>query len=303
MRLPKRPESHIKESDSWKILHAKLPAEWILREVSERDYGIDCYIELVSKNGVVTGELLSGQLKGTEKLSWKKREDIQQCVFSGIKVETVNYWMRLPVPVFLLVADLQQRNLYFCAVKEQVRKKYASYLNQKSISFTLIDTFELGNAIGRVAFEVFYHREKFRDEFVARIKMLLIHWEQYLQFIQNYQELDCFLGAEPEEELLFVQSFSTCKFISEILGIKWELPLLADIYQKDKETFNDGFYRLHYFTFTKILPMLEDSFFNIIQQLRSYIMEKEKDYWFNTEPFLFELVTNLERVKPGYIAS
>jgi Domain of unknown function (DUF4365) len=69
MKLPKRPDTHVTEAESWRLFQAIAPNEWIVREVSERDYGIDAYIELASKDGLVTGDLLSVQLKGA---TWRQ---------------------------------------------------------------------------------------------------------------------------------------------------------------------------------------------------------------------------------------
>ena len=69
MKYPKRPESHVIEADSWRLLQKLAPKNWIVREVSERDYGIDAYIELVSKDGSNTGKLMSVQLKGVRKIN------------------------------------------------------------------------------------------------------------------------------------------------------------------------------------------------------------------------------------------
>jgi hypothetical protein len=57
MKFPERSDTHIIEAESWRLLQSLAPREWIVREVSERDYGIDAYIELVSKGGQVTGSL------------------------------------------------------------------------------------------------------------------------------------------------------------------------------------------------------------------------------------------------------
>jgi hypothetical protein len=93
MKYPKRPSKHIKETESWKILQNSVPSEWIVRGVSERDYGVDCYIEMVGNDGSVTGDLLSVQLKGTELLDWKHndRQNRDEARFSGIKIETISH--------------------------------------------------------------------------------------------------------------------------------------------------------------------------------------------------------------------
>jgi hypothetical protein len=67
MEYPKRVNKHITESSSFKIFSRNIPDSWIVREVTERDYGIDLYIELATKDNRVTGELISIQLKGKEK--------------------------------------------------------------------------------------------------------------------------------------------------------------------------------------------------------------------------------------------
>src|SRR5687768_14691814 len=100
MEFPKRPPQHVTETASWKVLQSRTPDMWMVRGVSERDYGIDAYIELATTKGDVTGELCSIQLKGTESIDWKAGNNRKRATVS-IGVATVNYWMNLPVPVFL----------------------------------------------------------------------------------------------------------------------------------------------------------------------------------------------------------
>ena len=137
MKYPQRPSTHIKETASWKILQNSVPSEWMVRGVSERDYGVDCYIEMVGRDGSVRGDLLSIQLKGTESLNWKHndKQKRREAKFSGIKIETINYWMNLAVPVFLCVAETSTKKLYFAPIKHQVRNQYKKYENQQSLSF------------------------------------------------------------------------------------------------------------------------------------------------------------------------
>jgi len=62
--LPKRTPQHISETASFKIFSNKIPDNWIIRYVTERDYGIDLYIELVNKDNELTGDLILIQLVG-----------------------------------------------------------------------------------------------------------------------------------------------------------------------------------------------------------------------------------------------
>lgn len=301
MKFPKRIDAHIKESDSWKILQNNIPARWIIREVSERDYGIDCYIELINRDNEVTGDLLSGQLKGVEQIEWREKDDDnKEAKFSGIKIETINYWMNLPVPVFLLVADLNDRNIFFAPVKQQVRAQYSKYCKNKSISFSLLNLCNIRTEVGLALFVAYYFIEKFHANFVSTLRTVFIHWQRYLDFIQGMQQLDCFMGAEPEEELLFVHIYQTLQILSKSLAIDWDIESLGNIIKKDRETWKNSYYMLHYQTFTDILPAMESMFFQIIQKARHKIIKTEKEYWECKDLILYRIAKSLEYLKPGY---
>ena len=138
MKLPNRPASHITEAQSWRLLQSLAPTNWIVREVSERDYGIDAYIEFVSTNGDVTGELFCAQLKAVQQLTWHQSERKNLTSRSpSIKTSTAAYWHQLPTPVFLFVADLAEENIYFSLVQDYIRKNFNCLKDQRSITFPL----------------------------------------------------------------------------------------------------------------------------------------------------------------------
>jgi hypothetical protein len=91
MDYPQRPQQHIKETESLKIVESALPSEWIFRRVTEMDYGIDVYLELRGgpKGQDLRGDLCFLQVKSTEKISWGEDKLAR---LSGIKKSTVNYW-------------------------------------------------------------------------------------------------------------------------------------------------------------------------------------------------------------------
>jgi Domain of unknown function (DUF4365) len=65
-------------------MHDRVPKEWIIRQVTERDYGVDCYIELPNTKGEVTGELLSVQLKGVSTLDWPEDGEVGNRIFKPV---------------------------------------------------------------------------------------------------------------------------------------------------------------------------------------------------------------------------
>ena len=89
---PRRPTSHVVGDSAINTLRTAVPETWIVRDVSP-DYGIDCEIEVVTGHGDVSGAIVKAQVKGVAKPT---RRSI------SIPVQTVRYWVALPVPVILV---------------------------------------------------------------------------------------------------------------------------------------------------------------------------------------------------------
>ena len=75
MKFPKRVPQHISETASFKLFASKIRDNWIIREVTERDYGIDCYLELVTDENELSGELALIQLKSRQSVPWTSRNE------------------------------------------------------------------------------------------------------------------------------------------------------------------------------------------------------------------------------------
>ena len=90
--LPHRPRSHVVGDSAINTLRAAVPQTWIVRDM-QSDYGIDCEIEVVTGQGDVSAAVVKAQVKGTADPS-------KQSI--SIPIQTVRYWLALPVPVILV---------------------------------------------------------------------------------------------------------------------------------------------------------------------------------------------------------
>jgi hypothetical protein len=228
MKFPKRTSQHLSETDSFRILREGAPRHWLVRELSERDYGVDAHVELVTVKGEVTGDLCSIQLKNAQKIKWKTAGDHAK-VSLTIRPETVNYWMGLPFPVFLVYTDSSAKKAYFCPVKRRVRSDYATFLAEKPMKFVFDKKHAFGADLGDVIFILEYAREKHFVEFAATVRELFIHFEQYLDFVQTHQGWDVHLGLELPDEITFLHLYKSCYFVSEFLGVDWKLPTIKEL--------------------------------------------------------------------------
>ncbi len=298
MEFPKRTDSHVTESASWKILQKSLPEEWVIREVTERDYGIDCYVEIVQKDRQVTGDLCSIQLKGTDGIEWSKDANGQhsRARFSGIKKTTINYWMNLPVPVFLMWADIAKGKLFFSPVKAQVRRQYIAYLDQKqkTLGFDFFSDLDMETPTGKLAFFACYVKEKYFSQFSNYLRGVLIHCREYWNFIVANQGRDCFMEVEEGRQLILVHIYNSCLFLSDFLDVKWNVIGLDEAFEEDRETWKNTYCLLHEMTLDKVLRELEPVFIEILKKAKNLVSNLQQDYWTNEDPLLFTMCLNLD---------
>jgi len=296
LSYPQRTNSHLTETASWKILQNKIPDEWIVRELSERDYGIDAYIEIVQTGGDVTGNLCSIQLKGTNNIDWRNNSNGGGVAkLSGIAKSTVNYWMNLPMPVFLVWADINKQEAYYSPVKTQIRKQYNEYLDegQATLGFNFMSISNLGTPEGIKNFLLDYDNEKHVLSFPNYLRGILIHLEEYFIFIVNNQGLDPFMGVDDEKLLMMEYLYEHCNFLSSFLEIKWDIISLAKLYENDMNR-HGNCYELYNDSLDNVLKELTPVFFEIIKKGAEIIAKNQSMYWMCTDIKLFNMCSNLD---------
>ena len=121
------------------------------------------------------------------------------------------------------------------------------------------------------------------------VRMLMLHFRDYLDFIQGQQGLDVFLGVEPDDFVKFVHIWQTCLVIGGYLMIDRELPDLAQAVRKDVEAWKEPFYSLHNQTLDMLLKELEPYFLEVLKKSHKRIVETDAAYWRHTDPSLQSL--------------
>ncbi|MDW9775757.1 DUF4365 domain-containing protein [Sinorhizobium meliloti] len=301
MKLPSRPATHLTEAASWRLLQSLAPETWIVREVTERDYGIDAYIEITSAAGEITGDLISVQLKGTDSIEWKKPKttagaepaklkDLEDRHLTArspsIATSTANYWERLPVPVFLFVADISAHAIYFAPVEQTIRREYAKLASQDSISFPLVKGFSLSEDVGGPTVEWFAKRERLHRDFVYQISGLVSHAESFHDFIETNQGRDSFMEVDADAHLRFRALYNSCRMAAAYLGIEWAVDSLQSLYKSDRAQFKDEYVWLHELTLDRALVQIESIFPTILRAAIDLIENVEGDYWRRQDPIL-----------------
>ncbi|NKI76212.1 DUF4365 domain-containing protein [Dickeya sp. CFBP 2040] len=98
---PLRHDTHVTDSTAKKILANAIPSEWMLRELSENDYGIDFLLEFSTPDNQIIGQLAGVQLKGTstDNISSQGSHSV------SVKRSTLSLWRNYEAPVLLILVD------------------------------------------------------------------------------------------------------------------------------------------------------------------------------------------------------
>jgi len=297
MKMPKRPVQHVSETASFKIFSNQIPNRWIIREATERDYGIDCYVEIVDNDNNLTGHLLLFQLKSEASIAWsKKNPDYYN--FPAIDIGVVNYWFRFKVPVFICLIDLTEGKTFFLPVKTFVRRNFEKYAIQESLSFRFSKELELGSSDGVLTLLYCYFKDLRLVEFEQSAITFITHFKQYKEFALLNMGRDCFLGVEGDRILYLNHIYNNLAFLSNYMKITWEMPPVADYERRSQEIFGDC-YALYEQQLTEILTLLDGKLLPILLALKKIICEEEMGYWLRINSELFHYMLNMEDDGPS----
>ncbi|QIH39581.1 DUF4365 domain-containing protein [Flavobacterium sp. Sr18] len=290
MELPKRTKQHISESDSYKLFQSKIPNNWIIRETTERDYGIDCYLELVNANNQLTGELVLIQLKSRKLIDWTTSDTY---TISDIKISTANYWNQFAVPVFIFLADIQAQEIYFLSVKYWIRRKFIEYSKQGSFSFQFEKDFAFNLKGGLSNFKLYFYYEHNRKQFENELIFFLSNLKYYKEFLSEHTNRDFHLGIESSDLIYFEAMHRNFEFLCSYLFISFTIPSLNNIKTKSEKTFGA---ELHYELYEHDIAELVESFQHLTSTIIACLkifFDVEAEYWIRKNLTVLNYLNNI----------
>ncbi|MCW3167926.1 DUF4365 domain-containing protein [Chryseobacterium sp. 09-1422] len=104
--MPQRTKNHIIEDESRLAFYNSLPKHWVYRD-KDKDYGVDCEVEIFDELGNASGLIFWVQLKATESQSLKIIENML------FKPEKVYQYHSYSIPVMIVRYSKFQDKLYF----------------------------------------------------------------------------------------------------------------------------------------------------------------------------------------------
>lgn len=292
MKLPKRVSQHISETASFKLFSLKVPDNWIIRDITERDYGIDCYLEIVNDDNELTGDLALIQLKSRQSIKWTKGNYF---TLTGIDISTTNYWYGFPVPVFIFLADLTNQQLFFLSAKSYIRNNFREFQKQGVFNYKIFNKYSFGKPrlAGIFRFQLDYIREKYRQQFENELLFFVSNIKHYQDFQKEHYHRDFHFPVDGSELIFFEAMHSNYFFLCVYFEIKTPIPDLAELKKRSREKFKSDIYELYEHDLTEWVEEFKKLALKIIIKIRALIND-ELGYWLNMHPTLVNYVINIK---------
>lgn len=294
--LPKRTPNHMLETQARGVLLKVLPPRWLCREVLERDYGIDFYLEMVGPSGLLTGHLVAVQLKGRERLVWRgktRRDATDWFHLPGISTTTIRYWMALPLPVFLIVAELSTSKIFFVPVRRQVRYNWGRLRSRQTSGFRVLRICDLGHPLGQDLLLKEYYRERGHDHFMERVRDLVGHWREYQGLLESASQVSDVEVVAPAAWTTAACMAQTCvTIVDHLAGAHEKEKIGVQLGALPKVDVFDG-HAPSGAVFRQMLGILGPAFDRAALLVRSRIGKSEATYWREHDPALHALCGRL----------
>lgn len=291
MKMPQRVPQHISETASFKLFSEKIPDKWIIREVTERDYGVDCYLEIVNDDNSLTGDLAIIQLKSMQSIPWTKNDTY---LLADVKISTTNYLYKFAVPTFIFLADISSQELFLVQIHYEVQRNFLEYAKQDKFSFRFKKSNKFEGKDGEFLFKFKFYYQNERAQFENELLFFLSALQHFKDFQSLHTNLDYHLGLEDEDQIFFEAMHRNYSFLTIYLNLDNPVPSLNGIKKKSREKFKGEFhYELYEHDLSEWMPAFEDLTKKIIIALKEF-MDGESHYWMIKNMPVHNYINNLD---------
>lgn len=289
--FPIRAIQHQSETSSGKIFSNIIPNNWVIRGVSERDYGVDYYIEIVDDTSRLTGKLTLIQVKARSGIPWTQKNTY---AVSDVSLSTSNYLANFAVPTFIFLIDTITEETFFINVKDYIRKNYTDFWKQKGFTYHADKTSILSSGNNLESFRNAYEQEIKRSEFEGNMLTFLNSLKPNCEFIREHSNRDYHLGLEDEDIVVTQAILNNYNVLMNFLDLPIELPTFDELKQKSKSIFKEEHhYELYELDLTQISETLESTTLQILQALKDF-MDGETQYWIQVNVTLLNYIENID---------
>lgn len=285
--FPKSSLSHEIDRNAYNILSEFIPDEWITRQITGQDYGIDLYVEIRTKlDHLIIGDMIALQVKGKTKIPFDGEGNF---TYRPIKPSTINYWLGLPMPVFFVIVCLETKMAYWVNIKKEYREdQFGSRLNKfRSIRINKLNTLRKGYGINKLHHQ--YRFEKNWDKIENCIIKSLMTFTSLGPFI-----LICRRKEKEEEcstviQYLLIEYYNNYTTFDEYYGRKKNTVPILHWYKENEDYYGVNKNKtFSYETVHNVIDHFIKSYWNYVQFSNELFLRTYGNYFQNKYPLVFD---------------
>ena len=287
MTFPERFSSHIAESTSVNIFREKTPDDWVIRDLTERDYGVDLFVEVPFENRL-RGFMCNIQLKGRESLTWRQlEEDCEVSVLSGFKANTAHYLNSLPAPSFVVVTDNTERRAFYQPLEHVFRKQFDKVWTQDTISIRFERDLEFGTPLGNGLLLPFIVRETNYERFESALITFLSLTEEFFNVLRRPVGTDFHILSDADDVLSFRHTHHILNVLAEGFMLDKTPSPFLEVTRNVARAMNNENDEVYELTLQILSEELLPLFASLLRKAREMIVETYEHYWLAINRELF----------------
>ena len=258
----------------------------MIRHVTERDYGVDCIVEIAlarDKDFIVSGQMFAIQAKSTKRIAWRGEAGQRRTRVSGLKVSTVNYWMKLPMPVFLCLHEGESDRVFFVDIKRFVRRKYPLLTGRKTVPCVINEYFAMNSDEGMYWLIRLFNMESSFEHFAGALTFLLTHQMTFELHRERHQQAAAGKETDDASIAIMLGFLRACCLVAQYLMVEWKGPTVHSIWAREGERFRT--HQMLESTIAWAYEELRAPYAELVAEGRRLVTEEERAFWLFREPF------------------
>lgn len=268
--FPKRDKNHVLETMSYKVFQNAIPDYWIVRDITERDYGFDVMLELTTNSDEAHGKFAAIQLKASQKLNFHHNGIYRHY---DIDKKTTNYWLNSNLPTFLFFTDEETRKLFFISVNQYVRNNYHEYTSRENFAYTVM----LSDVFTPERYLQEFKKCESLPDLENHINGINIFYNNFSSFFNNNQGRDFHMLIDDEDrESELKQLYFEIRYLCELLDLSWNIPSIDAFIS---ETKIGQFIEMYEYHMTEILKEIDIKFSDCLKTMKHIVLVTQQHYW------------------------
>jgi Domain of unknown function (DUF4365) len=240
------------------------------------------------RGALLDGQMIAMQLKCVSQVRWKtpasRKDDGHRSAVVRINASTANYWLNLPLPVFLCMHEASSSQIYFCNAKQQARRRFLRCSTAKSVPFEVSQSFRVKEKAGLALLTTLAAAEREHERFASSLSFLLAHEVGFHLRLKSLQAANQNGLVDDTEVAVFSSFVNACRTVSDQLFIDWEGPTMNDVAIHEGEMFGDMDFRVGALRwgYERLVPVYS----RLVARGRERVTRDEHYYWLLKDPFL-----------------